>query len=228
MPSRAQILSKRARVLARRRRDGKDPPLSVDLGVVNARGVTAGQPMVMKILQRAAEHADVLFCSEVANVKVQLALGPQWEAHQFGDLDSEQAGCALAIRRTRGTIIGARPTKATDSGFGIRDRYVVSGRMVIDRRTRRAWSEEIGAIHAPPMRAWELTPEYMRSVRGLRLGIVGGDWNRLSKFVATSLGRKVRFIHILAFVTRHWIPTTEPRRFDVGSDHPMVVITAWP
>lgn len=226
-PSMRQRLTRRRRWLLRRKRAGYDRPAPVDVGVVNAKGVTAPETVVREILRRAALEADVLFCSEVANVRVKIALGDAWQVAQFGDLDSAEAGCAIAVRRTAGRIDGARLVLGSKAGYSIRDRSLVVGRVVLGNAPRR-WAFDGGAGHAPPMRAWELWPAFMRAARGLRLDVIGADFNKLARAVAPALGRRVRAVHVLGLATRWWIPTSEPRAVHVGSDHPMVVVTLWP
>lgn len=190
-------------------------------------GVTASPDRVTAILNRASQLADQLFCSEVSNVDVAKALGSEWDVAQFGSRGSAEAGCALAIRRVVGRIDSARPVFATEAGHGIRDKTLAVGLIVAGRGEHR-WSYEAASTHGPPMRAWELWPAYMRAVRRLRVDVAGGDWNKLARAVAPALGRKVRAHHILAVVTRFWIPSSDAHHIDVGSDHPLVIVTLWP
>jgi hypothetical protein len=218
----------RTSFLAERKGRGMSRPLPLKVGVVNARGVTAGPTVVRSILRRASQHADVLLCSEVANVRVALALGDDWQVAQFGAVDSPEAGCAIAVRKTRGKVYEQTKTLASTEGLGIRDRFIVSGRLIVDAGGVHAWSTTVAAIHAPPMRAWAKWPGYMANLAKLNVAFAGGDFNKLARAVQPVLRRKVRAVHIVGLAHKVYIPVSQPRSLDVGSDHPMVVCTLWP
>lgn len=226
-PSMRLRATRRARWTERRRRIGLLRPLPVDVGVVNAKGVTAPPRVVDEILRQAALEADVLFCSEVANVRVAVALGSAWQVAQFGELGSDDSGAALAVRRTAGRLEGERLVPGSKAALGIRDRPLVAARIVLGQAPR-LWMFDAGAGHAPPKRAWAIWPEFMAAARRLRLDVAGADWNKLARAVAPALRRRVRGVHVLGLAVRWWIPSSKPRAVDVGSDHPMVVVTLWP
>jgi hypothetical protein len=198
------------------------------MGVLNAMGVTARQERVAQIIRRAAQKVDFLFLSEVANVRVAVVLGETWDVVQFGDLGSPESGCALAVRRTRGGLSGARLHFGSPEGFKLRTRWFPTAVLTVDKATPHVWEDTVAAVHAPPMKNWSLWPGYMTRVARVKAGFRGGDWNKLLRAVSAVLPKRARFVHIIGVVHRWVVPSTAPRKYDVGSDHPLVVIDVWP
>lgn len=233
MPSREWRLSSRGRFLRKRRKLGKVRPLPFDVGEANCQGVTKSPAVVRHNIREAAKRADLIFFSEVANVRASLALGPGWDVHQGGDAEgeSDKAGCAIAVRKTRGKLVALGLVFGCSAGLGIRDRWIPEATVVVDGREgrwRHAWSEKVCAYHAPPMRAWAKWAGYMARLARCRPGIAGGDGNKPARAVQAALRRRVRGYHVTGVAHRWWIPSTRVRTYDIGSDHPMTVTTLWP
>jgi hypothetical protein len=231
VPSRGWIRDRRTAYLAERKARGAERPLPVKVGEANCQGVTEGVDRVRANIRRASVHADLIFFSEVANVRVSLALGDGWHVHQGGDTEgnSDKAGCAIALRKTRGKLVERDLVFGVKGGLGIRDRYIPHALAVFDQPDRQhAWAAKVAAYHAPPMRAWAKWPTYMRNLLKLRPDVAGGDGNKLQAAVSGALRRKVRGHHVTQVAVRYWIPSTKVRAFDIGSDHHMSVTTLWP
>lgn len=232
MPSRSWIKSRRTRWLARR----EARPLPLRVGEANCQGVTKSAAVTRHNIREAAKHADLIFFSEVANVRVALALGPAWDVWQAGDTEahSDRAGCAIALRRSRGFLSGEQLHFGSSAGAstprreGIRDRWIPSAYAVIDDATPHEWSEKVAAYHAPPMRWWSKWPGYMVNLARLGAGLAGGDGNKLLRPVSVALRRRVGGNHVTGIATRWWLPVGPVETFDVGSDHRMTVRTVWP
>ena len=233
MPARAWVRTRRTRWLDVRKATGRKRPLPVKVGEANCQGVTESAAVVRSNIRRASQHADLIFFSEVGNVRVALALGDGWHVHQ--GVADVKAGCAIALRKTRGRLANeelhfGNPAKHGRNGVG--ERWIPTARVVFDLPDHgvspNAWSAQAAAYHAPPMRAWDLWPGYMRRLRALKVDLAGGDGNKLAGAVSAALSRKVRGSHVTGVAVRYWIPSSPVSTYDIGSDHRMSVTTLWP
>lgn len=229
---RGWAVTKRARFVAKRRRNGLDRPAPTPVLVVNFASISFKAERVTGIVKRVSEV--------VAEHDVKLVIGVEASLVDNADFDPkvfdlfhrqwpvDQAGSVLAAVRPdaslhdRGLVLGGR------AGLGIRKRWVAHARSAFHTRSPGQWSATAGAAHPQPKRAWALWPGFMRRVRDMRLDIVGGDFNKLQRAVQPALGRRVRSVHIIGLAHRWWIPSSRAVPIDVGSDHPAVLVTLWP
>ena len=189
-------------------------------------GVSEGRSLL--ILHAAAQHADVVLGCEFGNVTDDAPLDPKvWDVvHDPSSPD--RAGSLLAVRKTRGKVRHAWYRVGAPAGLGIRTRWLLIARLVIDPGTPHEWTPKVIAGHAPPKRAWAHWPAFMASVAARNADVIGADFNKLARAVAPALRRRVRAVEILGVAVRKSIPVTFARGFDVGGDHRAVSVVLFP
>ncbi|WP_377322794.1 hypothetical protein ACFJIY_25115 [Pimelobacter simplex] len=225
----------RRRWLRRRRLRGLSRPRPLRRGQVNGQGATASPEKTKGIVLAAVEHADVVTMCEVANIDVADVLGPGWDVAQDTSAWAK-AGCAVAIRRSRGYVkrwhlrLGVTAWLRGRRAKQMNDRYVVVAVLKIDPGTRWRWRHKVAAGHAPPKRNWSpWWTVWMRLVRTLAVFDIGADWNRRRPAIADAMPARRIYMHgIDGFALRPWLAADGLTHRDVGGDHPATYLTLWP
>lgn len=238
MARRRWIRAKRDRWLEDRKLVGKTRPLPLDVGEANcgSAGPLRTAQEVANSVRLAAKHADLIFYTEVFKVRVVDVLDDrEWHVVQYGNTtnDQEKAGCAIALRKTRGRLDDPELAFGSEAFGDVRDRYIPHALGLIDGPDAtggwtHTWAQRVGAFHGPPLRAIVRSAAFFRRLRALNLGVAGGDGNRLAVWVGAALSRRLRWNHITGIAHRWWIPSSPPKTFGIQSDHRMTVTTLWP
>lgn len=162
------------------------------------------QARSLQILRAVAEHADVIYASEAGALRSDEIdpLDPNAWTWVHDPTDAAKAGSFFAVRRSVGTIerswyrLGTLPSLGKRRADSMRARYLLVARV--------RWADgdrtKEGCGHAPPKRNWFLDGPFFASVRARRFDYYGGDQNRLGPWVAKTLGREVRAVHVLTLV----------------------------
>lgn len=218
---------KRARWLRRRRFAGRDRPRPVRFAVVNCASVSVDARRARSIWANALEVADVVLAMECSDVD---ASAPGWHVIQRGKQGSPESALVLAVRADRGEWAHANldPGIApTSEGGGIRRRPLLGARLTLDPSTPHKWSRRVLVGHAHPARAPKARRAYLRRFARMDAAIKGGDLNIGHRWAARLMGKRVHSAGVLHLAVPRWIPQTKPKRIDIGSDHPALVITLW-
>lgn len=199
------------------------PEKPVRLIVVNCDSANLGQVQhSINILKHCEDLADVMLIDEAFNMKVADIL-PDFHVAQFGALNSSQATCAVAVRKSRGRIVKAKSVFGAPGvpSTGVRERYWLPTLIQIDNMKPRPFA----AGHAEPKRAWSMWDRYMR--RAPR-GIVGLDTNKLKRAIVIRFPlRQVRQVGLLAAIVPRWIQTSKAHAIQVYGDHKAVLVHLW-
>ncbi|MGZ4520695.1 MAG: hypothetical protein ACXVXW_09835 [Mycobacteriaceae bacterium] len=202
--------------------------------VVNLMGASnVSQARSLQILRAVADRADVIYASEAGSLRSDEVdpLDPNVWAWVHDPTDAARAGSFFAVRRSVGTIerswyrLGTVPTLGKRRADSMRARYLIVARV--------RWADgdrtKEGVGHAPPKRNWFLDGSFFASVRARRFDYYGGDQNRLGPWVARTLGREVRAVHVLTLVLARGSLASRPKvitRCPGNPDHePFVVLT---
>lgn len=116
--------------------------------------------------------------------------------HQHGQVDTDESGCAIGVRKDFGTLIDSRAIIGSQSttegrqvtGHGIGTRMILQGKVVKDDGTLRFG---VAAGHAPPSRAPKARATFMRALRRVQAAFKGGDMNLAQRMAERLLGRQV-------------------------------------
>lgn len=229
---------RRHRWLNRRKAKGRTRPRPLVLRVVNAMSVSASAEKATRIWERALDQPgeygvpDVVNGCEMAKVKARHVPGAaDFYVYQEGKTGSPDAALALAVRRSRGTMSGARlraGTPATSEGDGIRRRPILEARVHMDPGTPQAWTFGNDVLHAPPPRAPRARRRFLDVVRTLTARVVSGDMNLTARLAARAIGRRVVGHGVICAAVRRWIPTSAVATVDLGGDHLAIDIIIWP
>ena len=230
-------MSKRARNrriewLAKRHDRMLTKPRPIKVGYINCGAASwPNRPeKVARILRRASEHCRILHFSEAFNVDAAKVLAG-WDV--FHDTSTgARAGSGVAILRKRGRIKRRKLVLLVTARLNgrwadrMRDRWGAKAVHRIDPGTPHRWTLRSAAVHAPPARNKAWWEPFMRRASRLGVQVLCGDWNAVRSRVKDQLGGDWRlFSHgIDAIAVAAWIPTGKLRTFDVGSDHPLLVL----
>lgn len=227
-------LTKRHRWLRRRALRGLHRPLPLRVVVANGQSASGVTPLHTNgIIERAAEHADLLLLCEVFNVRVATTLESSgWRVTQVGRRGSSQASLAIAVREDRGQWADpantTRPIGPTLSGRrapNLRARNWLTRRITFDPGTTHRWTRKTSTGHAPPKRGAFLWAAYWAT---RPTGVLGLDANEPRTSLLRRVTRRVLQAGLLALIVPRWIHTSTPKPLDVGGDHLAVAVTLWP
>ena len=230
----ARHVRRRHEWLRRRALRGLRRPLPLRLLAGNADSATPGRSKseIKAMILAMASACDVFGVVEAFDVRVAQILGPDWQVVQYGTLGHEDAGCALAVRRSRGQIVehrlraGIMPWLGRRRAVNMRARKWLRAKIVFDPRTPHAWSLPVSVGHPPPLRNRFLWLPFMaRAPRGALVM----DANHTPRAVRSRFpGRRVRMVELMAIILPRWVAASPARRVPVGGDHPAAVSTLWP
>lgn len=225
--------------LEARRDRGLARPGMVRTRTVNLASVSTIPDRVRYVLHASTgsgpREADLIFAVECGDLTISKALDPAvWQVVQFGrSITNEgervaRSGCALIARRSVVRLDKPRLRVGSPAGEGVRTRYVLSARATFHPGTASAWRQRVRVGHAPPPRAPFGRGRFLDLLERL-FGIRAGDLN-ISAETARRRFRlmRVRSAGVLHMVIPRWVPASEARRLDVGSDHRALDVTLWP
>ena len=193
--------------------------------IANCADVTAprrARHVTRQALTKPGGHGlpDVVLLSEVSSVdvaEVALIHARELTVIQQGARHSPEAGVAVASR------LGASPKRIIVGSLAVRGK--VRMRPILGARIGRL---PVWAIHAPPGRAPVARALYIARARR-RGGIVGGDFNRLPRWMKATTRRKYRGLpgDVLGLMVPRRYRASEAVAVHIGSDHPAVDVVVW-